>query len=217
MFRTEPGRNREQLGFKDAVLASFRFLRKYGLKPVTEDVTLVRYESKEVFVNVYHGRASFEIGVEIGRLDRPEKYGLGYIVAWAGEAAWEAEGFGRRTMFQVSNREGVQKFVPKVAEVVKKYGDRFLTGHAEFYDELQKDNERELAAFERKQLLTHIRKEADAAWKAKDYGRVAELLQPVRDDLTKIEAKRLAYAEKHPAVADHVESRTSVPLHNHEE
>ena len=59
MFRTDPGKDRWQLGFKDAVLSSFKLLRKYGLKPVEEDVTLVRYESDAVFVNVYHGRGSF--------------------------------------------------------------------------------------------------------------------------------------------------------------
>lgn len=63
------------------MLSSFDFLRAYGLKPVEEDVTFVRYESDAMFVNVYHGRGSFEIGVEIGRLDRPEKYGLDYIVS----------------------------------------------------------------------------------------------------------------------------------------
>ncbi|MGO4882158.1 MAG: hypothetical protein ACLP59_15195 [Bryobacteraceae bacterium] len=196
MFRTDSGKDRWQLGFKDAALSSFEFLRTYGLKSVGEDVTLVRYESDAVFVNVYHGRGSFEIGVEIGRLDRPEKYGLDYIVSWAGKQAWEAEGFGRGTMFQVSTLEGVQNIVPKVAQLVKKYGDPFLSGRPAFYDELQKANERASVAFEREQMLSRIRKEADAAWTAKDFPRVAELLQPVRSDLTEVESKRLAYAEK---------------------
>ena len=77
----DPGKDRWQLVFKDAVLSNFGFLRAYGLKHVEEDVTFVRYESDAVFTNVYHGRGSFEIGVEIGRLDRPEKYGLDYLVS----------------------------------------------------------------------------------------------------------------------------------------
>jgi hypothetical protein len=197
MFQTNPGKDRWQLGFKDAVLSSFEFLRTFGLKPISEDVTFVRYESGSVFVNVYHGRGSYEIGVEIGRLDRPEKYGLGYIVSWAGKQAWDAEGFGRGTMFQVSTCEGVQNIVPKVAELLRKYGERFLRGNQAFYDELQKANERASIAYEREQMLTRIRKEADSAWTAKDFVRVAELLQPIRPDLTEVESKRLAYAEKH--------------------
>jgi hypothetical protein len=196
MFQTQPGENRWQLGFKDAVLSSFEFLRTYGFRVVEEDVTFVRYESAAAFVNVYHGRGSFEIGVEIGRLERPEKYGLDYIVSWAGKQAWEAEGFGRGTMFQVSTREGVQNFVPKVAQLVKRYGDDFLSGSAAFYGELQKANDRASVAYEREQMLTRIRKEADAAWAAKEFARVAELLQPIQADLTEIEGKRLAYAEK---------------------
>jgi len=206
MFTNEPGKDRWQLGFKDAVLSDFKFLATYGLKPVQEDVTLVRYESDAVFVNVYHGRGSFEIGVEIGRLDRPEKYGLGYIVSWAGKQAWEAEGFGRGTMFQVSTREGVQNIVPKVAALVRKYGDPFLSGRPAFYNELQKANEQSSVAYEREQMLTRIRKEADAAWTAKEFSRVAELLEPVRGDLTEVEDKRLSYAEKQVRSAVHEES-----------
>jgi len=204
MFQTDPGEDRGKLGFRDAVLSSFEFLQAYGLTPVEENATFVRYQSDAVFVNVYHGRGSFEIGVEIGRLDRPERYGLGYIVSWAGKQAWEAEGFGRGTMFQVTSREGVHNIVPKVAELVKKYGDLFLTGRAAFYDELQKANDRASVAYEREQMLTRIRKEADAAWTAKDFGRVAELLQPVHSDLTEVESKRLAYAEKHRRSAAYV-------------
>ncbi len=193
----------EQLGFRDAVLSSFRFLGTYVFKPVKEDVTFVRYESDAAFINVYQGRGSFEIEMEIGRLERPEKYGLDYIVSWAGKAAWEAEGFGRGTMFQVRTREGVQNVVPRVAGLVQRYGDPFLSGHPAFYDELQKVNERASVTFEREQMLTRLRKEADAAWMAKEFARVAELLQPVRADLTEVETKRLAYAEKHVGSAAH--------------
>lgn len=203
MFNNEAGKDRWQLGFKDTVLSSFGFLRTYGLRPVEEDATFVRYESDSVFVNIYHGRGSFEIGVEIGRLDRTEKYGLDYIVSWSGKQAWEAEGFGRGTMFQVSSREGVQNIVPKVAELVKKYGEPFLSGRPAFYAELGKANERASVAYEREQMLTRIRREAENAWTAKDLGRVAELLQPVRTDLTDVETKRLAYAEKHVGTAAH--------------
>lgn len=203
MFRMDPGQNRWQLGFKEAVLSSFDFLSQYKLRPVLEDVTLVRYESDTTFINIYHGRGSFEIGIEVGRLDRPETYPLDYMVSWAGKEAWESEGFGRGTMFQVSTREGVQNIVPKVAELVKKYGDPFLTGNLSFYAELENANHRASVAYERKQMLTRIRKDADAAWIAKDFARVAELLQSVYSDLTAVETKRLAYAEKHVSAGAH--------------
>jgi hypothetical protein len=106
-------------------------------------------------------------------------------------------------MFQVSTREGVHNTVPKVAQLVKKYGEPFLAGRPDSYDELQRVNERASVTFERGQMLTRIRKKAETAWKAKEFARVTELLQPIRSDLTGIEIKRLAYAEKQVGSAVH--------------
>jgi len=196
MQKFEPGKDRWKLGFKEAVLANFGFLHSHGFKMVTEDVTFARYESKAAFVNVYHGRGSYEIGVEIGRLDRSQKYGLGYIVSWAGKDAWDAEGFGRSTMFQVSTMQGGENIVPKVARIAQKYGRPFLEDDTAFYDQLERANERASLKFQRDQMIIQIRKEAEAAWTAKDFARVSALFQPVRDELTEIDRKKLEYAEK---------------------
>lgn len=196
MFKFEPGKHREQLDFEPAVLASFEFLRSYELKLMSASSTFVRYESKNVFVNVLHGCGSYEIRVEVGRKDRSAKYGLGYMVSWAGKSAWDAEGFGKSTMFQVSSREGVRQFVPKVAELLKKYGDPFLKGDATFYRQLEEANRRASAQYTRRQHLEDARKEANAAWLKKDFARMVNLYQTFRDELTEIEAKRLLYAEK---------------------
>ncbi|HEY0701198.1 MAG TPA: hypothetical protein VGD60_00380 [Candidatus Acidoferrales bacterium] len=194
----QPGPNRAQLAFKEAVLAAFDFLRSYGLRPVKEEVTFVRYESGTVFVNVYHGRASYEIGVEAGRLDRTaEQYGLYQMVSLAGPAALDAEEFGQHVMFQVGTREGVQRFVPKVAALVKKYGSPFLRGDAVFYDEMAERSKRESLEYWKEQNLIQIQTRADAAWHAKDYARVIELYAPVRADLNEVETKKLAYSELH--------------------
>src|SRR5215471_1441934 len=107
MLHMEPGPERGQLGFQEAV--RFSFLNSYGFKTVQEQTTFVRFESATVFVNVYHGRASFELGVEIGRLSNPgEMVLLLDVVTWAGVD--KVEGFGQHVVFQVSNREGVQEF-----------------------------------------------------------------------------------------------------------
>jgi hypothetical protein len=194
---TEPGSERERLGFREAVLKSFAFLSGYGLKVVQEESTFVRYESKIIFVNFYHGRASYEIGVEIGRLDRSEKYGLTYIVSTAGKDAWEKEGFGQSTMFQVSTIEGVLEFVPKVAELIKKYGCDFLRGDSIFYDQLERVNKRRAIEYTKRQNLDQIRKKAEAAWSRKDFSAVVRFYQSITTDLTEIESKRLAYARTH--------------------
>lgn len=195
MLNKEPSPERAKLEFREAVLSNFQFLTKVGFRPVKEDMTLVRYESPDVFVNVYHGRSSFELGVEIGRRKGPShKLTLYDIVAWAG--AEKSEGVGQHVMFQVSSREGVQAFVPKLAKVVEKHAAPFLKGDAAAFDsalEIQSERAKEFA---KGVNLSQVRRKAEAAWQVKDYDQVVDLYRPVRDDLTEVEAKKLAYAEQ---------------------
>lgn len=194
MLNKEPGPERAQLGFKEAVLSNFKFLSDFGLRPVEEKMTLVRYESADVFVNVYHGRASYELGVEIGRVKEPEKrLHIFSIVRWA--AAEKAEGLGQRVMFQVSSRDGVQEFVPKLAALVKKYAIPLLQGDESAYGSALEFQAKQYADEVKEGNLRVLRGKADAAWHAKDYAQVIELYIPIREDLTEVEAKKLAYAE----------------------
>jgi hypothetical protein len=48
MFTAVSGPDRRQLGFREAVKSSFAFVKRYGLKIVQEEVTLVRYQSDQV-------------------------------------------------------------------------------------------------------------------------------------------------------------------------
>jgi hypothetical protein len=209
MLNKEPSPERARLGFKEAVLSSFKFLSDLGLHPVEEKLTFVRYESSDVFLNVYHGRASFELGVEIGRLKQPEeeKLTIHDIVAWAG--AEKAEGFGQHVMFQVSSPEGVREFVPKLARLVEKYGTPFLKGDANAYRVALEARSRAAADYVKQMNLRDVHRKAEAAWHAKDYGQVVELYGPVRKDLTEVEAKKLAYAEQQVLAAEVVGSRSS--------
>lgn len=208
MLNKEPGPERAQLGFTDAVLSHFKFLSDFGFLPVKEKVTFVRYESPEVFVNVYHGRASYELGVEIGRLNEPQKkLHIFTIVHWAGAA--EAEGFGKHVMFQVGTREGIQEFVPKLAALVKKYATPLLRADESAFRSALEFQAKQWVAYEKEVRLRDLRTRAEAAWHAKDYARVVELYGPVREELTEVEAKKLAYAEQQVLAAEGVGSRSS--------
>jgi hypothetical protein len=67
MLRAQTGRERAGLGFREAAISAFAFLvEDFAFSCVQQQVTFIRYESNLVFVNVYHGRASFELNVEIG-------------------------------------------------------------------------------------------------------------------------------------------------------
>ncbi len=196
MLRKVPAPERMRLGFGEAVLSSFKFLFDLGFRSVEEMPTFVRYESPNVFVNVYHGRGSFEMGVEIGRLKGPPEEGLGLrdILAWAG--AERVEGFGQHVMFQASSPEGVKNIVPRLAGLVRRYALPFLKDDGACYRNALEIRSRAAAKYVDQVNLRRVRVRAEAAWHAKDYARVAELYGRVRKDLTGIESKRLAYAER---------------------
>ena len=195
MLNKESGPERAQIGFKDAVLSNFKFLSDFGLRGVEEKVTLVRYESSDVFLNVYHGRASYELGVEIGRLREPDtRVSIFDVLRCAG--AEKAEGFRQHVVFQVSSKEAVREFVPKLAALVKKYAIPLLRGDEDAYRIALESRAKRYAKEVKEGNLRIVRSKADAAWQAKDYAQVVELYRPVRVDLTEAEAKKLAYAER---------------------
>jgi hypothetical protein len=195
MLNKQPDQEREKLRFKEAVLSSFKFLDEFGFHAVEEKVTFIRFESPEVFVNVFHGRRSYELGIEIGRLKEPkERLTIGTIIPWAG--AEKTEGFGQHVMFQVSSREGVQEFVPKLAKLVEKYTIPLLRGDNDAFRSAFEFQAKKWVEYESEVNLRDVRAKAETAWQAKDYARVAELYKSIRNYLTEIEVKRLMYSNQ---------------------
>jgi hypothetical protein len=65
-----------RLGFVALATEAFAFLLRLGFAVVRREGTLVRFESDSVFVNVYHGRSSYQVGLELGRVGKDELYSL---------------------------------------------------------------------------------------------------------------------------------------------
>jgi hypothetical protein len=201
MLHFEPGPDRSKLGFKEAALSSFDFLRRYGFSCVRAEPTFVRYEStqtssgKRLFVNVYHGRGSYELGVEIGPCDQDQAtLTLPLIVEWA--SGEKRENPDQQTIFQASTREGVNRFVPKLAELVQKYAKPFLKGDINDYQSAAEHVRRGSALYEKDMQLRRVREQADLAWHDKDYAQVVGLYEPFEEDLSRSEGMRLEYAKK---------------------
>ncbi|MGH9535315.1 MAG: hypothetical protein ACRD2E_10680 [Terriglobales bacterium] len=190
------GPNRWRLGFPEAVVESFRFLEDLGFRIVKRLPTFVRYESGQVFVNIYHGLSSCEIGVEVGRRDLGHPYRLPTMVEWAGEDAYEREGFGRHVMFQVSTREDVQTFAPKVASLVQRYGAEFLRGDPAFYEAVHRWAVPLGAAYVASERDRVRRDRAERARMARDFATMARAYDELEGELTPLERKRLEYAHK---------------------
>ena len=187
---------REALGFARAVEQEFRFLvAEHGFDVVQVDVTLVRYESRNVFVNVYHGRRSYEINVELGRLDDPHahRYGLrDVLVALLGVPTWPNAYF-----LQSSNRDGVQWCVATAADLVKQHYGPVLRGDATALARVAESTSERSGKYTREVVQRPVRDAAELAWHRKDLAAVARHYGLIRQDLTPFERRRLEYAEKH--------------------
>ena len=194
MFTTEPGPDRDKLGFREEVLSNFNFLiTDYSFQCMKTEVTFVRFESKKLFVNVYHGRTSYEFGFEIGKLDMPEReHSLSELMELEGVIANPGDGY-----FQTSTKEGVQKCLPKLADLVKQYAKRLLAGDMSILEKLAIVQQKRYDNYLKEMELSRILPEAEEAWREKRYKEYIELLEPIEKELSLSKLKKLEYARKH--------------------
>jgi hypothetical protein len=126
--RTKPCES-DNSAFKEIAGSAFDFLIKdYGFRLTKFDNDMVMFQTAKVFLSISLGRASRELKVEIGLL--PNQYGeaqpkflLTEIIEFLGERR-ESE----YLYFQGLNKEQLQKHLPLLAELVKKYAKDVLKG-----------------------------------------------------------------------------------------
>ena len=104
-----------RLGFTGIVLEAFTFLERFGFVPVVRESTLVRFESQSVFVNVYHGRSSYHVGLELGRRDRDELFSAYELLTAVAPDALD------RSRCQAVDKEVLERCVRALSEVCLLY------------------------------------------------------------------------------------------------
>ncbi len=202
MPRTAPNPDRWQLGFPQAVEATFGFLvSKLGFRLVEAQTTLVRYESDHTFVNVFHGRSSYELGVEIGRWIEvdgelvEEKFALGDVIA----LDHDLSEVGYRP-YATTDKEPLGRFVAQLADWTQRFGSRVLNGDPAAFDSLRVQNARRSQQMLEGWRAERLRSAADDAWRRKDWGRVIDAYSEINAELGSVELKRserarLSYAQ----------------------
>jgi hypothetical protein len=200
MFHAEPNPDRAQLRFEEEVLDSFSFLRtEFGFRVVESELTRVRYESDKVFVNVYHGRSSYELGCEIG-LFHEHGNANAEVIPENAYSIWEiarmqsAPKITKHTFYQASTRDTIGQLVPRLADLLRTWGEPALSGDPAFYQTLEHAHSKWFEEYQRETKLTRIRQQLLVAWRARDFSRVVSLLTPVAHDLTPSELRKLEYA-----------------------
>jgi len=203
MPTTMPGPDRSRLGFAAAVERSFGFLeREFGFRLADAQSTFVRYESELSFVNVFHGRGSYELGVEIGhwvdiedgRVE--EKFSLGDVIALDHDLSM----VGYRS-FATMEKDPLASFVAQLAEWTQRFTPRVLEGDASTFDRLRAQGARRSQEMQEGWRATRLRTAADEAWHRQDWGRVVDAYGEMVSELRTVELKpselrRLRYAQE---------------------
>ena len=176
-----------RLGFIELALSSFAFLLRIGFDLVRREPTRLVFESPVVFVNVYHGRSSYQVGLEIGRLEAGDKYSLHELLAAVAPSEVE------RARCQTSDPEVLERCLASIAAIVARTCGSLLAGDADAFEDLR------VAVAPRRKAVTleaqfgAVVHRADQAWEAKDLGRAEELYQRAEPALDETRRRRLRY------------------------
>jgi hypothetical protein len=195
-FPAEPSRYR--LGFADAVRSNFQFLlTEFGFSITEEDATLVRFESDRTVVNVFHGRSSYELGVEFGlrvpKEQREFRYSLRTVLSLLDTASTS----GYKDL-QTSSAELLPGFVASLAELTRQFAPDMLRGDPEVFERLRYHSWLEGRKTTDYYSACSLREIAEKAWKDGDFARVVEAYTKVKAletaELTPSEVLRLRKA-----------------------
>ncbi|MBU0744262.1 MAG: hypothetical protein KKE11_02690 [Gammaproteobacteria bacterium] len=191
--------NGDSLKFIETVRNNFVFLeREYNFKCIKASPTFVRYESDNVFVNIYHDydRLAYEISADIGCLNKSYElcrpYSIGFVMRMCSEE--EADNY---KLFVAKTPEAVKKGIEELVIIFKKYTKDLLKGDSTLFDRLQKKREEFIDNGIKKDYLSGVRSKVETAFNVRKFSEVVKLYESMIDDLTPVESKKLEYARKH--------------------
>ena len=193
---TQTNAERSNLHFPEEVQTHFNYLVvKHGFRCVIVEATLVRYESDCIFVNIYHGKSSCEIGLEIGKLVPVDKIQGVYNISWLIQLDSPKKAADYQ-LFVATNPGLVKKGVFQLCKLFKRYAGKALLADESTFSLLSKLRDDWKEAFAKEVLVSQLRPKANDAFRRKNYDEVIRFYESIRSELTPAEEKKLAYAKK---------------------
>lgn len=197
---TAAGNDREKLDFVGAARARFGFLVDLGFEEVRAEPTYMRFERADWFVEVFHGRASYELGVEFGRqveLDDEVIEQKFHIVDVLPVLAPE-QAFSART---ATSQDQVDRFVEELALVAKVAAECLEQEGLAAFDRISEAVGHQSDEFLEGARASLLRARAEDAWHRKDFASVISAYEEIGSELDTValrdsETKRLDYARK---------------------
>lgn len=184
--------DRSLLRFAEEVKAHFSFLETSGFRCVRAEATFVRFESPTASVNVYHGRRSFEIGLEMESTPSPtDAYSFSEILRLVDREQGE-----RYRNYATHTAQGVAEGVARLAELFQRCIAAGILNDRQLFARLKVQRVELARNYALETQLEQARRKSEAAWRAKDYAAVVAALKPLRAALTAAEVGKLEFAER---------------------
>ena len=185
---------RRSLRFSEQAQKYFSFLvESWGFRLVRDVSTLVRFENRQVYLQVFHGRVSFEVGLELGLLEDPPdvNFDLSALVEISEPTVGKAY---RRPA--VREEAALGRALQATAELFRTYGRSVVTGDPSVFAQLREVNEARVHALAIGSVAAQARPRAERAFKSADYQTVVDAYSAIEEVLTPVERRKLAYARK---------------------
>lgn len=184
--------NRDLLRFSEEVKRRFVFLETKGFHCVRAEATIVRYEGHRACINIYHGRRSYEIGLEIQSPGQEDSYSISEILRLVDTGRGKSyRYFATHTVDGVA--DGVRQVADTFLECVR---SGILEDTQHLFSRLAQQQKEIVHNYAMEIEMNQARQKSASAWAKKDYARVVEALAPIRDKLSSVDLKRLEYSEK---------------------
>lgn len=183
--------DRRALRFDATVREEFGFLATQGFSELDGATpTFVAFSNGNVIVTVYHGRRSFEVGVEIAQVTASRGFPLGALIELQdGERSASFRKFVARTP------ETVRRGLADAAALLAEFGAAALRGDSQVFAELLEQRHQKGRDLHLDGLASQLRPEAASAFRERRFADVVTLLGQIRSLLTPAELKKLDYAE----------------------
>jgi hypothetical protein len=171
-------------------------LDSFGYMPTTGVGFRVRFEKPTSYLEViYDASRSHEVSIWLGESPTDPEPPLELAdVLRAIDCNGENVRFAE--LMQTSDADALGRLLERAAELLRECAGRFLENGPEAFAAARTLRSARAAAYTAELRTRGVLAAADAAWELKEYGRVHDLLYPIRDSLGEPHRRRLEFAEK---------------------
>lgn len=198
-----PASSRSGFGFEALARDAFSFLQDdLGFEVIESGETRVRYESLQRFVNVYYGRSSYEVGVEVGRWLEIDGRRAEQLFPLVHLLAVEE---GRSDLDRIRTATTGDQLARELARLASLLRDRatpLLTDGDDLFEAMSELNTVLSESYLEDIRAARLRARADDAWRRRDLETVLLAYSEIERELATVtlrasERGRLDYARKH--------------------